>query len=439
MSENQNVAFMPVAYRGGSGTVYSVNIGSQPTKAPLISTPAEETVGSEYQKWGATNLYPKEIREKIQKSTTANPLAVKSVCMMYGSGLVYFKELKEKDGVSRDFSEIKEVEEFLYNNDIESFLIERLMDHRFYNNMFCEYLLNAAATEILSLNHLEAEFCRFGSVKEGKIINVKYSSDWSKTSITPQDIPYISDLEKRNRDSILNKAKSAKKFATHSGLPSPGTTMYNIPVHAGLVRENGWLDYSNSIPELMNQINKSGLKVRYHVEIPVEYWTTVEPKFQSMTKEEQKKIMDLEIDRMEDFLIKNGSAIFYSNYSKDKITGKEIPGWKITAIKDPVERDKFLTSVQEADVQSARSFMVDLSLAGIQSEGGKMGAGSGSDKRVGFDNSISMTHAEQLYVLEPLYVVKRFNNWPINLKFAFQHEITTTLNENKNGVKQEIN
>jgi hypothetical protein len=64
-----------------------------------------------------------------------------------------------------------------------------------------------------------------------------------------------------------------------------------------------------------------------------------------------------------------------------------------------------------------------------------MGAGSGSDKRVGMENTISASYAEQMIVLKPLRTVGIINQWPKNIKWSFEHIIPTTLNENKAGSK----
>ncbi len=77
-------------------------------------------------------------------------------------------------------------------------------------------------------------------------------------------------------------------------------------------------------------------------------------------------------------------------------------------------------------------------MSGIQPTGGKMGAGSGSDKRVGFQNSVNLSQAEQEIIFEPLYLVAKINGWPSNLKFAFSHEIATTLDKNPTGSQNQI-
>lgn len=430
---------IPVAYRGGSGTVFSIvaapDAGALPTPEAFSDLDADKA----FQPWGDDNLWPVRTREKLQNSTTAYPLIAKAACMMYGKGIVYYREVRTGNEKTIDWTPIPEIDEFLLNNNIEYLMLERLMDYKTYGNIFCEFTLNKGMNKIVNVYHKEAEFTRFGSIKDNKVVDVKYVSNWEKNSADAVPIPFLMKRD-QNRDFILKTYKPDKKFVTHSCLPSPGSTLYAKPPHYGLVRENGWLDYAIGIPELMTAINNNGMLLRYHIEIPESYWPGVDPEWANKTPEEQKAVIDVKIDEMDSFLKgkKNAASSFYSHFATDPMTQKQLPGWKITPIDDPIKKDQFLTSVQEADIQTARAIGTDVSLAGIQPAGGKMGAGSGSDKRTAFTNSISMSHAEALIILEPLQQVKIVNQWDPAIKFAFEYDIPTTLNEDKSGVKNSL-
>jgi len=422
------------AYR--DGVVYSV-VGApvEPGTIPTSESFSDADESKDYQPWGDDNLWPVKTREKLQESTTAYPLIAKTACMMYGKGPAYYKEVRTKDGKTADWTPISEVDDFFANNNIPYFLMERLMDYKTYGNIFAEFILNKAGNAVASLYHKEAEFSRFGTIKDKSIIDIKYNSDWSNaTNASP--IPFLMRRD-RYTTKILEKFKSGKKFAIHSSLPSPGSTLYAKPPHIGLVGLKGWLDYANSIPKLMNAINDNAMMLKYHIQIPITYWPSRFKDWDTLDPKKQLELMNAEFDKMDEFLKgkdKAGSS-FITHFAVDQLTGKETVGWKITALDDHLKRDQFLTSVQEADVQISRALGMDVSLAGIQPAGGKMGSGSGSDKRTAFTNTISMSHAEQMIIMEPLELVKTINGWDPNIRFVFEHDIPTTLNENKDGVK----
>ena len=154
--------------------------------------------------------------------------------------------------------------------------------------------------------------------------------------------------------------------------------------------------------------------------------------------ETEKKAKKLEkMEEWNDFLkgTNNVKKSFMSEFMIDPVTKKPLAGWKIEVIPDNENFNKEIISSQESDAHIARALNIDPSLAGLQPQGGKMGAGSGSDKRVAFLNGISMSHAEELIILDFMYFIKRVNKWPNNVKFCFQHEIPTTLDKNNNGVE----
>lgn len=444
MSKNKGISpkqaiAIPVAYRGGSGSVFSIVASPEAGTVATPETFSDTDVAKEFQPWGDDNLWPVKTREKLQNSTTAYPLIAQSACMMYGKGIVYYREVRNGNEKTIDWNPIPDVDKFLQDNNIPYLMLERLMDYKTYGNVFCEYILNKGMNKIVNVYHKEAEFTRFGTIKDSKVSDVKYVSNWEKSASDALPIPFVMKRD-QNRDFILKTFKPSKKFVAHSCLPSPGSTLYAKPPHFGLVRENGWLDYAIGIPELMTAINNNGMLLRYHIEIPDTYWASVNPEWPNLTAAEQKKIVDEKFDQMDSFLKgkKNAATSFYSHFAIDPMTQKQMPGWSIKPIDDPIKKDQFLTSVQEADIQTARAIRQDVSLAGIQPAGGKMGAGSGSDKRTAYTNTVSMSYAEAMIILEPLEMVKIINQWDPSIKFAFEYDIPTTLNENKSGVKNSL-
>lgn len=430
---------IPVAFRESTGTVFSIVMSPDAGAQATSESFSDVDISKDYQPWGEDNMWPVNSRTKLQDSTTAFPLIVKAACLMYGKGLVYYRENREGETITKNWEPIQEVDEFLMNNDIDYLMLERIMDHKTYGNMFCEMILNKKGDKIVNVFHKEAEFTRFGNIKDNKVIDVKYVSDWGSKASEAAPIPYCMRRD-WNLTYISTTFKSSKKFVIHSCLPSPGSTLYAKPPHYGLVKKGGWLDYANGVPVLMNAINDNAMLLRFHIQIPVSYWYTIDKNWDNLTDKAKTDLMNKEFTKMEDFLkgSKNVAKNFYTHFAMDPITGKEIPGWKITALDDPIKRDQFLTSCQEADIQTTRALNFDVSLAGIQPEGGKMGGGSGSDKRVAYSNSVSMSYAEAMVILEPLYLIKRINGWDPTLRFAFEYDIPTSLNENKSGLKNNM-
>lgn len=429
-------------YLPGSGSVVSVVGGGAQSIAPTPTAFSDVDTSASHQLWGPNDDWAVIAREKIEASTTAYPLIAQKVSLMFGKGATYYKEIRTADGITHDFSPQPAIDEFFLNNDIDYFLLERLMDYKTGGNLWCEFILNNVYTNVASINHLEGEFCRFGPVNSdnGKIENILFKSRWDKSGDDPATIPF---LHKKNfsRDEALLIGEIGKgRFSMHSALPSPGNTLYAVPPHAALFKEDGWLDFANNIPKLMHAINKNGMLLKYHIQIPSNYWSDKFPEWDNMDMTERSKIQSTEFDLMDSFLkgTKNAGSSFISHFKVDPSSGKSYDGWKIEELSDPIKKDQFLTSVQEADNQTARSIGMDSSMSNIQPQGGKMGAGSGSDKRVGMTNMVTMSYMDQYVILEPLRRVQAINGWDPAIKFIFINDVPTTLNEDKSGVKSTL-
>lgn len=389
-----------------------------------------------YQRWGSANDAPKVARLKIEGSTTANPLIFDQVARMFGRGIVYYKEIRKNGVIEYEFPNDADINEFFNCNDINYLMLERLMDYKYIANCFCEFIKNKGNSKINTLSHLEAEFSRFGELDTNKIPKtIKYTGDWSKPS-SASEIPYIQKNE-RNRETMV---KYRKKFAIHSCMPSPGHALYAKAPHAALFKKNGWLDYANSVPEILNAVNENAMNLRYHIQIPDNYWSYRYKDWDTLDADKQKKLKNEEIDIMDAWLTgkDNAGKTFISHFATDSITGKEIAGWKITALDDKYKKDSYNSTLQEADIQTARALRTDLSLAGIQTASGSLGAGSGSDKRVSFHNAVAMSYADVYIITEPLRLVQKYNGWDPDIKFGFWHDIPTTLNQNSSGTESKI-
>lgn len=396
---------------------------------------SEESTG-EIVEWGSSNDDPKKWRLKVEDSSTALPLIFKKSQLMYGLGIVYYLEKKENGVVTQNYESIAELDEFLENNEIDFLILQRLQDYNFFNNLFCEYILSSGEEKkILNISHLEAEFCRFSKPDENNDIKkIHYAGKWpEKKGKTEIDFVHRSKISQES-------LKGLEKFASHISFPVPGRTLYSIPMHYAILKDGNWLDYSNDVPRIMSAINKNVMDIRWHIQIPYSYWTTLYQDWEQKTELDRKKIVDQKLTEMHNFLTgkENAGKAFISHYAIDPITGKEVSGWKIESLDDPGKKDKFITSLQESDIQIARAVGMDVSLAGIQPAGGKMGAGSGSDKRTAFNNQVSLAASEMRIILAPLYHAKKINGWPSELKFAIEYSIPTTLNENKSGTNQII-
>lgn len=421
---------------GSLVTMLSADAGATPTETVLD----DENNTGDWVYWGDSNDWPEIVRKKIELSTTAYPLLFKAVSLIYGDGIVYFAKERNGESIDIKFEPVKEIDDFFLENDMDRFMIEQLMDYKFFGNCFQELIFNNLAAKIVNIYHKEAEFSRLSAQNENtyEIEKLGYSGTWGETE---EKTIWLYQKRKNSFEEVQKLAKAkGKKLANHTFFPSPGRQYYAMPPHGGLYRDKGWLDFSNKIPEILNAMLDNQMTLKYHIEIPYDYWPCMYKDWGTYTQKQQEEKIDEKLQDMDDWLVgvDNTHKTFISHFATDPVTGKPLPGWKITPIADKLKKDEWIPGTQEADIQIARALQIDPSMAGIQPTGGKLGAGSGSDKRTGMINSIALTKAEQKVIFEPLYIIKKFNKWPDNIHFAFSHQVPTTLDENPTGSEKEI-
>ena len=432
MSKKTSISPHFQVYLPEASAVMSTSLSAAPAAQPTYDTDPDS---GDFQPWGPTNSWPKDVRKKVEDSTTAYPLIARKVGMQFGRGLMYYKIEKSSGELKYTFPDIPVVNQFIMDNDMNYFMLERMMDYAITGNIFAEFIKNKRNTEIMSVFHLEAEFTRFGKIINKQIVDVKYTGNWESADDF-ETIPFIS---KRNYD-IENLKRYKKKFATHDCLPSPGRPLYAKPPHAGLYKDKGWLDFSNSIPVLMNTLNENAMNIKWHIKIPASYWPSVYTDWEAKTPEQREEIVKAKAKSMEDFLSGNANAgkTFMSHYAIDPMTQQALPGWSIEALDGKDKKDAYLTSVQESDSQTNRAIGMDSSLSGIQGSASKMGAGSGSDKRIGFQNTVAMSYADLYVVTAPLRLIGKYNSWDPDIQWGFWHDVPTTLNESPTGSQSEM-
>jgi hypothetical protein len=123
MSKENQVEFVGenFAVLHGSGTVVSLAPDAATKPTTPISTPFVQ--GTNMQYWGTNNLKPTEQRQKLEKTTTAYPLLIKMATTLFGRGPQYYREIRTEEGIKRDYSAIPEIEEFLENNETDTYRI----------------------------------------------------------------------------------------------------------------------------------------------------------------------------------------------------------------------------------------------------------------------------------------------------------------------------
>lgn len=417
---------------------------AKPTPAIL---PTEKTAGYDWAPWGQNDCLPTTIREKLYSVPMATRAVYQLTQMMYGNGLMYYRNSELKDGPQVTRAYIPEIEQFLRQNRILThWLPAQLIEYRFYMNCFNDIVFNRARNMVTGLFHKKAEFSRLSlqNEKTGHSDYLYYSPRFSDGMRPKED-----EIQKVQLFDWVNEAQyldnmQGYKMAWHSYFPTPGTEYYAKPLWLGLFEKDGWLDVSAAVPKIVSSMQHNQIVLKYHILIPESYFEIRYRDWQTYTDKQRNAKIDALIKQFNDNL--RGTDNLYMSIStvfrQDHNTMEPIGKVEIIPIDDKIKSDAWVPSSDKSDAQIVQGLGLHPSQVGLQPQGGKMGAGSGSDQRESFNTGISLNTLDQIIVLEPLNWLARFNaqtnpNWDVT--FIVDHTMHTTTNLQESGLQPSSN
>lgn len=411
----------------------------------IVAIPREDTDGYRWARWGCDDRLPTDVRCKIMKSPMASSAVYKLIKMMYGNGLVYYRNSDLREGSTVERARIPAVEQWLTRNRIDTkWLMPQLTDYRFVVNTFSEIILNKRGDFITGLFHKPAEFSRLSKQnRDNLLIEYLYYSTHFGTGKVPPNNEWVKiDLLPwwQTEEFIEKKVKTGvRKFAWHSRLETPGVKYYARAPWLGLFRKNGWVDASIAVPEVVNAMMRNQVVITYQISIPESYFTIRYIEWDSYTDDKRNDIIDELIKDINatlagtDNLYKSITTVFRQNEMNGAAEGMI----EIKPIGDQIKKDSWVPTSDVADAQVVQGFGLHPSQLGLGTKNGGMGAGSGSDQREGYNTEITINTMEQQIVLESLNFCMKFNartNPDFDVTFAIDHTHHTTTNNQESGL-----
>jgi len=296
-------------------------------------------------------------------------------------------------------------------------------------------VLSKDRSKIVSIASQRPEYCRYAQQQEtGEIKNVLINANWDTgeqgrdkvyTTRVPMINPYNDPVD------FLRERKQGYKFIYPVNDPSPGTTFYQeAEWHTAI--HSGWFDVAQSVPEFKKHLFENQVTIKYMIEVSTWWWNWKYPGFDEFTTEKKQELMQKELDRFESFMsgkTNSGNSLMVTIKNDPQFT-KEFSGWKITPVDNKLKDGIYIEDSQEASSHIMFALGVHPTLIG-NTPGTKMGAGSGSDQRVAFNNHILMQKPHQDMILEPLEFIRDYNGWDPNIQFWFRNYFQATLDKAK--------
>jgi hypothetical protein len=379
-------------------------------------------------RWGKDNNYPQRLIDAVMTDPAA-ALMEKRRAFHWGSGLMFFKKRLEKDRVIvepvLEEQVSPEIQDFFYMNDMPNFVQGCIADFEWWHSFPVQYISDGTGKITrVKWHRMKDVRSELRDKKTGEIKNFYLSGMWPE----PQENEYAI-------------VPAFDKFGNGSGLYRHQLVSidkdYNPqPAWHSITR---WLYIASKIPRWILANIDNSMNIKYHVQIPIEYFHKRHPIEAYKTSEERNKAIEQDIegtyDRMDKYLAgeKNVHKAFYSFVAVNE-QGNEIPGWKIIPLENKIQDEAWLHAYGTASMAIISGIGLSPSIAGSILPNG-LGSGSGSDLREQFNFYMQvMTAQPRQTTLEPWEIIKRRNNWAKDLHLGYRDVILQTTDQNKSGV-----
>lgn len=399
-------------------------------KQPTQQVNTKEQKNKPWSPWGTNNIFPFEVIDNANTVSLVDAILDWKARALYGGGIVYGTTEVDENG-NESFKRIfdNEIEEWLECTGIQNYLMDASTYFYYFHNIFPELVQTKDGKKITYLTCLESTDCRWARRTEeggnkGLIENCFVSPDW-RTLNSEEVVDKIMVVQTQRNPHEQLKRHRNEKFIYPVSYPSPGRNYYQRPAWHVLL--DTWMPIAKEIPATKKAILKNQITVKYLVKIPASYWKLKYKDFDKKPEKEQLEIYQNEVTRFNDFMSgaeNAGKSLLVT--IQDGLSHQDFKEWKIEVIDDKLGDGKYIEDSQEADAHIFKNLNVDPTLFGAGPGKNTTSSGSGSDKRVAWNNYIIMCKPHQDVILQPLNFIAKYNKWSErltkgkdNAKFSF--------------------
>lgn len=419
------------------------NLDSQVT---AVKVEVKDKVG-EIASWGKKNDYPQQIIKNVRVNGAASSGIRFLRKAHYGNGLVLVRdtvdELGKKAPQVVPVTDVPLINDFFLKSQINRFWKETILDLEWFSIAFPEYILSENFQTINRVKRQKTAWCRFEMMNKenGLVEHVYISEKFGKESVSLdsdyiEKVPLIDSYWSVEQVKQYCKDNKIKKFIRPVFYPLLDEAFYPESEWHAIVK-SGWLDVANSVPALKKSIFKHQITSKYIIEFDERYFDGLyKENWSKMKPEERQSIRQDVINKINESLTGNENA--GKSIQSMKIIGNDGNAYSavtLTAIDDKLKDGSYLPEAEAANSEVLFALGVDPSLIGAGIPGGKLGAGSGSDKREAFTILSALYKTNRETTLEVYEFISQYNNWDTTIRASFENTILTTLDKNPTGTQ----
>jgi hypothetical protein len=378
--------------------------------------------------WGEKNTLPDD-REAVaqQNGHVAEMMKTKRDFIIGGGLHAYRRKWVDGKEVKEYMETPNNIQEYFDSVNINRYLMKACKNLLLHGNVFTEFVRykrkpGLASVECLECRHVRAE----KQDSTGYVRNFYWSGMWSKLTNVDATLEKIPAYDPDRRQ---------EKFVYHTGDDLLYDDYYYIP---GWWASKNWALLANQIPDfhLANILN--GYTIRFHIEIPKDYFYDRSSSAQtSVTTGEGLKMADKAKQefkaKMDEFLASkdNAGKTVFTTYEIERHLGKDYPGVKIHPINVDLKDEALLKLYEAATKAITAAQGIHPTLANVDTAG-KLSSGS-EMRNAHLVYLKTKTPVMREILLEPIYMLHRSNGWPDYIRWEFRDIEITTLDNDPTG------
>lgn len=401
--------------------------------------PSRAKDGGRIKRWGGNNLLPNDIDDILCDNHITGEMMITKREIIGGQGISAYVEKVDKGMRTRLPVEMPEdIEDWMDDVDFyKEYYWPAINNLVKLQNNFTEIMPAHNGKNIGAVKARENKHCRIGEKDEnGKVKRYYLSGDWADTR---KDVLYRNAWNGKVRHSIY-----------HNGDNFFNDGYYNIPSWMGSL---DFIQLANAIAKFHMSNLSNGYSLRYHIQIPVDYFLDHESFEQAAgDKSAEQKCIDAARARKEEFLeklneilagVNNAGRTITTTYEIDQLT-KQHKGIKI----EPIDADmkdealiKLLDKVNQAVISGQG---IHPTMANIESQG-KLS--SGSEMRNAFNFWVAIkTRTYRMHVMEVWKIIAKANGWDRlidpstgkRIRYHVEDITLAKLDEDKSGTSSPV-
>lgn len=388
--------------------------------------------------WGKKNILPQEREALVLDNNIVPELMATKRDITVGGGLMCYKEvfvegkrtIEEVEMPAAAKAWLESLADRNGGQDIDSYLLKCCRNLIYHANTFTEFV-RTKGKDLFSMQAMEARHLRPEKMGlKGEVANWYWSGNWKefrKEEYVPKRIP-----------AYLGEAAKQPKFIMHCMDDVLSDEYLGIPTWWG---GRAWIECANAIPIFHINNLRNGYTIRWHIEIPKDYF--FEATSGAMAMKEKTDAKDRESKAKQEFLGKLNAFLagqeqagraLITDYELNRAAGKEFPGIKVTPLNVDLKDKALLELFAASNDANISAQGIHPTLAAIQTQG-KLS--SGSEIRNAFAMYVAIkTPVKRAILLKPIQYVHRVNKWGDGIKWGFRDIEITKLDENPAGQQQ---